>query len=174
MSNLKTRMSKFLLSAQVMIVNALSDPVIKKALAGYGYAEEKLLAGKMLYDEIIELDNLQKMKYGKRIAATAELDDAWEAAAWLSRATGEAVPLPIGDTRQSRYARSPSAIVRQPQRNRRTDGSANTFRSLTPAPERDAARRSPRRLLRDRRSLRRRGLGRRDSAPARGYGPMFH
>lgn len=80
MSNLKIRISEFLLSAQVMIINALSDSMIKKALEGYGYAEEKLLAGKKLYDEIIVLDNLRKMKYGERIAATAELNNAWETA----------------------------------------------------------------------------------------------
>lgn len=80
MSNLKIRISQFLLSAQVMIINALSDSVIKKALEGYGYAEEKLLAGKKLYDEIAVLDNLRKMKYGERIAATAELNNAWRTA----------------------------------------------------------------------------------------------
>jgi hypothetical protein len=63
-----------------MIINALSDSVIKKALEGYGYAEEKLLAGKKLYDEIAVLDNLRKMKYGERIAATAELNNAWKTA----------------------------------------------------------------------------------------------
>lgn len=80
MSNLKTRISKFMLSTRVMIENSLSDPMIKKALEGYGFFEEKLLAGKKLYDEIVDLGSLQKKKYGERIVATAELNNAWKIA----------------------------------------------------------------------------------------------
>jgi hypothetical protein len=80
MSNLKTRICEFLLSTQLIIENTLSDTVVKKALAGFGYAEEKRLAGKDLYDEAIELDSFQKMKYGEQVAATTELKSLWEAA----------------------------------------------------------------------------------------------
>jgi hypothetical protein len=79
MSNLKTRINEFLLFTHVMIEN-VSDPGIKTALASYGFSGEKLLDGKKLYDEAIALQNLQKQKYGERIAATAELEQAWKIA----------------------------------------------------------------------------------------------
>ena len=47
-------MNEFLLSAQVMIDNALTDPEILSALAPYGYNEAKLQAGKTLYTQTVE------------------------------------------------------------------------------------------------------------------------
>jgi anion-transporting ArsA/GET3 family ATPase len=80
MSNGKSPIDEFLLSAQVMIENSLSDPEVKAALAVYGYTEEKLTAGKTLYNEAAALQNAQKKEYGEQIAATTELNEIWETA----------------------------------------------------------------------------------------------
>jgi hypothetical protein len=74
----KNRIDKFMLEAGLMIQNAFSDPVIKTAISGFGYHEEKFMAGKKLYDEAMDLQNLQKMKYGERVAATAGFYSAWK------------------------------------------------------------------------------------------------
>ncbi len=76
----QNRIDQFLLAAQVMTENALTDEVIKTALAGFGYSEEKLNAGKKLYEEAVALQNAQKKEYGDQIAATAELNDVWDQA----------------------------------------------------------------------------------------------
>lgn len=55
MANLKNPIAEFLLGAQVLIVNSLTDPVVKSALATYGYTEETLAVGKTLYDETFAL-----------------------------------------------------------------------------------------------------------------------
>lgn len=73
MANLKTGLDQFLLSAQVMINNALTDEVIKQSLAAYGYTDETLLAGKKLYERVTALQNLRYSEYGEQIAATSEL-----------------------------------------------------------------------------------------------------
>jgi hypothetical protein len=80
MANGKSPIDEFLLSSRVMIENALSDPGIKMALANYGYTEEKLQAGKVLYDEASGLQSSQKKEYGEQVAATAELNNNWDAA----------------------------------------------------------------------------------------------
>ncbi len=80
MANLKNRIDEFLLAAQVMIENSLSDPDVKAALAAYGYAGETLTAGKTLYEEAVALQNAQKKEYGEQVAATSELYDIWETA----------------------------------------------------------------------------------------------
>jgi hypothetical protein len=80
MSSGKSPIDEFLLSAQVMIENSVSDPAVKAALANYGYTEEKLLAGKTMYVEATALQNAQKKEYGEQAAATAELNDIWETA----------------------------------------------------------------------------------------------
>ncbi len=80
MANNQTRIDQFLLSSQVMIENSLSDNGIKTALADFGYTEEKLNAGKQLYDEAAALQNAQKKEYGDQVAATAELNEIWETA----------------------------------------------------------------------------------------------
>jgi len=80
MYNGKNPIDEFLLSAQVMIENSLSDPTVKAALAIYGYTEEKLTAGKTLYTEAAALQNAQKKEYGEQVAATAELNSIWEVA----------------------------------------------------------------------------------------------
>lgn len=80
MANLKNRIAEFLLAAQVMIENSLADPVVKEALAAYGYSGETLAAGKTLYEETIALQNTQKKEYGDQVAATSELNDLWETA----------------------------------------------------------------------------------------------
>lgn len=74
------RIDQFLLIAQVMIENALSDTGVKTALASFGYSEEKLKAGKKLYEEAVALQNTQKKEYGDQVAATAELNDIWDTA----------------------------------------------------------------------------------------------
>jgi hypothetical protein len=78
MANLKNRIAEFLLTAQVMIENSLTDPVVKDALAAYGYSEETLAVGKTLYDETVALQNAQNKEYGDQVAATSELYDLWE------------------------------------------------------------------------------------------------
>lgn len=80
MANLKNRIDEFLLAAQTMIENAIADNGIKTNIAGFGYSEAKLLDGKKLYEEAAALQNKQKKEYGEQIAATAELDQAWEEA----------------------------------------------------------------------------------------------
>lgn len=80
MANLKTGISQFLLSAQVMIYNASTDVVIKEALAAYGYTDESLSAGKRLYEKVTALQNTQKREYGEQIAATSDLNDFRETA----------------------------------------------------------------------------------------------
>lgn len=80
MANGKNRIDQFLLSAQVMIENALLDAEIKTALSTYGYTEEKLNVGKNLYNEAAALQNARKKEYGDQVAATAELNDIWETA----------------------------------------------------------------------------------------------
>lgn len=71
----KKRIDEFMLAARVMIENALTDDEVRRALTGYGYHEEKLMAGKRLYDEVTALHNAQKKAYGERMAATAEFLD---------------------------------------------------------------------------------------------------
>lgn len=80
MANLKNRIAEFLLAAQVMIENSLADPMVKEALAAYGYSGETLAAGKTLYEETMALQNTQKKEYGDQVAATSELNDLWETA----------------------------------------------------------------------------------------------
>lgn len=80
MANLKNRIAEFLLGAQVIIENSLTDPVVKEALAAYGYSGETLAAGKTLFEEAMALQNTQKKEYGDQVAATSELNDIWETA----------------------------------------------------------------------------------------------
>lgn len=80
MANLKNPIAEFLLEAQVMIENSLTDPVVKAALATYGYTEETLAVGKTLYDETVALQNAQSKEYGDQVAATSELYDLWKTA----------------------------------------------------------------------------------------------
>jgi len=72
------RIDQFLLTSRVMIENSLQDDRIKQALAAYGYTEEKLNQGKELYQKAEELHHVRKKEYGEQIAATAELDTAWD------------------------------------------------------------------------------------------------
>ncbi|MGE5582545.1 MAG: hypothetical protein ACM3X9_08385 [Bacillota bacterium] len=80
MSVSKNRIDEFLLSAQVMIENALSDSGVKTALAGYGFTENKIMDIKKLYEEVAALHNAQKKEYGEQVAATSELNEIWEQA----------------------------------------------------------------------------------------------
>ena len=80
MAKLKLRIDQLLLSAQVMIDNALADAEIKPALAAYGYTEETLTVGKNLYEKATLLQNTRKKEYGEQIAATAELNESREKA----------------------------------------------------------------------------------------------
>ncbi|NLW46023.1 MAG: hypothetical protein GXY86_01600 [Firmicutes bacterium] len=80
MANLKNRIAEFLLGAQVIIENSLTDPVVKEALAAYGYSGETLATGKTLFEEAMALQNTQKKEYGDQVAATSELNDIWETA----------------------------------------------------------------------------------------------
>ena len=76
-TNIKNKIEDFLMSAKTMIENALSDNTVQTALAGYGYDETKLQAGKALYDEAFELDLAQKRESGEKVAATAEFNNLW-------------------------------------------------------------------------------------------------
>lgn len=76
MAKLKTQISKFLLSAQTMIENALADEEIKQTLAAYGYTAEILTVGKKLYEKVAVLQNTRKREYGEQVAATAELNES--------------------------------------------------------------------------------------------------
>ena len=73
----RNKVTDFLMSAKIMIENALSDDAVKTALASYGYDETKLQAGKALYDECFELDLTQKKEYGEKVAATTEFNNLW-------------------------------------------------------------------------------------------------
>jgi hypothetical protein len=72
----KKRIDQFMLAARVMIEDALTDDEVGRALISYGYHEEKLMAGKRLYDEVAALQNAQKKVYGERMAATAEFSNS--------------------------------------------------------------------------------------------------
>lgn len=76
-TNLKNKTSDFLMSAKIMIENALSDKDVKTALAKYGYDEAVLQAGKTLYDEAFQLDLVQKKETGEKVAATTEFNNLW-------------------------------------------------------------------------------------------------
>ena len=78
--SLGMKLEDFLLNAEVMIGNALSDPEMKAGLSNFGYTEVKLAAGKQLFDEADALVKKQKVEYGEQIEATKLLDDVWEAA----------------------------------------------------------------------------------------------
>jgi SHS2 domain-containing protein len=77
MSVSRNKVNDFLMSAKIMIENALSDNDVKTALAGYGYDEAMLQAGKTLYDEAFELDLAQKKETGEKVAATTEFNNLW-------------------------------------------------------------------------------------------------
>jgi len=77
MSVSRNKVTDFLMSAKTMIENALSDDTVKTALAGYGYDEARLQAGKALYDEAFELDLTQKRESGEKVAATTEFNNLW-------------------------------------------------------------------------------------------------
>lgn len=53
-----------MLAAQGMIENAMPDTEVKRALISYGNHEEKLMAGKRLYNEVASLQNSQRKVYG--------------------------------------------------------------------------------------------------------------
>jgi hypothetical protein len=76
----KTSISEYLLDAQVMIENSLSDDEIRRALLNYGYDEARLQAGKTLYEETSDWINRQKKEYGEKFEATSEVQKAWEEA----------------------------------------------------------------------------------------------
>jgi hypothetical protein len=60
-----------------MIENGSSDPVAKAALAVYGYTDEKLMAGRTLYNDAFNLQAAQKKEYGEQIEATLALNEIW-------------------------------------------------------------------------------------------------
>ncbi|MGE5604101.1 MAG: hypothetical protein ACM3YE_00230 [Bacteroidota bacterium] len=76
-TNLKNKTADFLMSAKIMIENALSDDTVKTALAGYGYDKARLQAGKALYDEALELELARKKETGEKVAATTEFNNLW-------------------------------------------------------------------------------------------------
>lgn len=87
MAKFKTQISKFLLSAQKMIENALADEGIKQTMAAYGYTPEILTVGKKLYENVAVLQNTGKQEYGEQVAATAELNESSKKAKQLYRQT---------------------------------------------------------------------------------------
>lgn len=80
MTNLRNRIDEFLLAAQILIENSISDPGISSSLEGYGYPVRRIGDGKKLYDDAVALQNAQKKEYGEQVAATAELNDIWDQA----------------------------------------------------------------------------------------------
>lgn len=74
------KLNEWILSSQVMIENSLSDDEIKKCLSSFGYSESKLLEGKKLYEETLDLINKQKKEYGEQFEASEELQKAWDKA----------------------------------------------------------------------------------------------
>ena len=78
MPNFKSRLDDFMLSSQLLIENALSDIEIKTALSSFGYDDNKLMTGKRLYEEVVNLHNKQKKEYGEQIEATNDLNKSWE------------------------------------------------------------------------------------------------
>jgi glucose-6-phosphate isomerase len=73
-------MEKQLNIAQVAIDNSLNDSEIMTLLSEYGYTEEKLKAGRALYEKADELYHVQRKEYGDQFAASDELKKAWKAA----------------------------------------------------------------------------------------------
>ncbi|WP_109829704.1 hypothetical protein [Reichenbachiella versicolor] len=65
--------------ASVAINNGISNVDISRALAVYGYDENKMQQGRNLLAEVQSLQSKQKLEYGEKIASTDNLHDAREA-----------------------------------------------------------------------------------------------
>ena len=66
--------------AQVAIDNTLNNPEILNAIKDFGYTSAKIQQGKALYNAAAAAQLAQTAEAGDQVAATATLNDAWEAA----------------------------------------------------------------------------------------------
>jgi hypothetical protein len=73
----KKTIAEKLLSAQVAIDNAISNDEIKALLADYGYDETRLAEGKLLLDNVNQLQQTQQKEYGDQFEATNALNSIW-------------------------------------------------------------------------------------------------
>jgi len=80
MPTTKQSIQDYLLSANVALENAVTDPEILGLLTEYGYNEAKINAGKVLYNSANEKFQLQKTEYGDQFAASQELQTKWDVA----------------------------------------------------------------------------------------------
>ena len=72
--------SQQLEAARIAITNARDVPTIRNALSEYGYNEEKLQGGFLLYETALSAQQQQKAEYGDQYNATDQLNQNWETA----------------------------------------------------------------------------------------------
>lgn len=95
------KMDEFLLSANVMVENALSDDGIRQAVAAYGYTDTRLNQGRKLYEEAVALHNAQRKEYGEQFQATADLEKAWDEADRVYAKTVSVARVALADSRKA-------------------------------------------------------------------------
>lgn len=72
-----------LAEAQVIIDNALNNPDIRKPLEAYGYDTKRIRGGKVLLENVVMLQSVQKKEYGMQYRATDQLQAARQEAETL-------------------------------------------------------------------------------------------
>ena len=75
-----TSLAAFLNKARIAIDGSLNHSEIQGYLSQYGYALERLQAGKSLYETAFSAHERQKKEFGEQIDATAEFKKVWEEA----------------------------------------------------------------------------------------------
>lgn len=75
-----TTIAEFLFSVETGLVNGRSSPTIAAALAQHGYDAAKMDAGAALLHTAQTLTAHQPTAYGEQVAATEQLNEAWQTA----------------------------------------------------------------------------------------------
>lgn len=76
----KQSLDEYLSAAQIIINNTLIDPKLMAALSQFGYGEDKIQAGRVLFEQVETLDHRQSIEYGLQYAATEEVKKKWATA----------------------------------------------------------------------------------------------
>ena len=76
----KQSLDKYLSAAQIIINNTLTDLDLMAALSQFGYGEDKIQAGRVLFEQVETLDHRQSIEYGLQYAATEEVKKKWATA----------------------------------------------------------------------------------------------
>lgn len=66
--------------SRIIVTNALNDPQISAALAQYGYTEERLMAGKNLYEQTLAFHEQKQVRHSSGVGVTRERDSAQQRA----------------------------------------------------------------------------------------------